>query len=462
MTRKILMLTSMACLFSIHAVYAQKKVYSLQEVLQKTLSQYPSLASKQDIIEQQRYRKELVKTEQLPEVSVQGQQSYGSYQSVPGSFFPLPGIYNTSGNNKNIVGQATSTSNLYASAVMQWNFIQFGRIKTKLAVADAAIQLSTTALSEEQLHLQTAAVQEYFNVLQSSALLATAKADVKRLGNLLDLSQTQADAGLRPGADTLLVKSNFLQAKGAINEQQAILETAMLQLAAMMDEDANAFAVDTTMYNRVDASKEILSADSLEGHPYLQYLKAGITYANASLKEVKRQPYPSIGLLAGAGIRGSGINSTGKVDNNLAAPWTNNSSSYLAGIGVTWNLSSLYQNKVKQKIAARAIEAAKADYEEGDLQLKTAYAAAVSRWTQQKERVLDAKIALQSSQQAYDLYTVRYESGLINLIELLQLQKTLQDAETNYVKAIGAYWNELISQSESIGNMSILLSQINP
>jgi outer membrane protein TolC len=73
-------------------------------------------------------------------------------------------------------------------------------------VADAAIQLSNTALSQEQLQLQIAAAQQYFDVLQRTDFLSTAKADVQRLQDLFELSKAQANAGLRPGADTLLVK----------------------------------------------------------------------------------------------------------------------------------------------------------------------------------------------------------------------------------------------------------------
>ena len=113
-------------------------------------------------------------------------------------------------------------------------------------------------------------------------------------------------------------------------------------------------------------------------------------------------------------------------------------------------------------MAEKEIQSAKADYEEANLQLKTSYSTAVSRWKQQRARLIDAHTALEASQQAYDLYVIRYENGLINLIELLQLQKTLQDAEINYVTATGAYWDELINQSESAGNLSLLLSQINP
>jgi outer membrane protein TolC len=441
---------------------AQKKVYSLQEVLQKTVQQYPSVSARKYEIERQELRKDLVKKEQLPDVNFQAQQSYGSYQGVSGSFFPLAGIYNTSGNNKGLNGQAASVSNAYTSAVLRWDFLQFGRIKTQLNVADAAIRLSTSALSQEELRLQSIAAQQYFNVLQSTAFLSTAKADVQRLKDLFELSKAQADAGLRPGADTLLIKSNYFQIRGQVNQQQALLETAKLQLASLIGEDTTSFSIDTSVYNANSIAFDLPLNDSLSNHPYLQLLKANIQYANASLAAVKRQPYPSVGLLAGAGLRGSGINNLGEANSGFAEPWKNNTAGYLVGVGITWNLSSLYQNKTRQKIADKEIQAAKANYEDANLQIKTSYAAAISRWRQQREKVIDAQTALHASQQAYDLYVTRYESGLINLIDLLQLQKTLQDAENNYVTATAAYWNELINQSENTGSLSLLLSQINP
>jgi outer membrane protein TolC len=460
MNNKIIAVVTVAGLLISPFIYSQKKIYSLEQVWQKTLHQYPSIFSKKYDIELQELNKDLIKKERLPEVNFQGQQSYGSYQGVSGASFPLSGIYNTSG-SKALNGQPQSISNLYGSAVLQWNFLQFGRIKSKLNVADAVIKLSNADLSKEQLRLQSAAAQQYFNALQSAAFLTTSKADVKRLQDLFELSKAQADAGLRPGADTLLIKSNYFQIKGQVNDQQALFETAMLQLAALIDEDAKSFTIDTSIYNPNKVTDALPPADSINEHPYLQFLNANILYSNAKLEAVKHQPYPSVGLLAGAGIRGSGINSSGMVNKNFLEPWKNNTGSYLVGIGVTWNLSSLYENKVKQKIAEKEIQSAKSDYDEANLQLKTSYAAAVSRWKQQREKVTDARTALHASQQAYDLYVTRYESGLISLIELLQLQKTLQDAENNYVRATGTYWNELISQSESIGNMSLLLSQIN-
>lgn len=462
MRYKIFVSVILGCLIVSHDVHAQKKIYSLAEIWQKTVEQYPSLSSKKLQLERQQLNKELVKKERLPEVNIQSQQSYGSYQSVPGASFPLAGIYNVSGSNKAQNEQPASIGNAYTSAVLQWNFLQFGKIKSKLKVADAAIDISSAAFTQEAFQLQVSAAQQYFAVLQSAALLSVSKADVTRLKDLFELSKAQAGAGLRPGADTLLIKSNYYQVKGLVNEQQAKLETAMLQLAALIGEDVNSFTIDTSLYTINNPEKNLPSSDSLGNHPYLQYLKANITYASASLDAVKRLPYPSAGLLAGTGTRGSGIDKNGMADNSFSVPWKNNTTGYLIGVGVTWNLSSLYQNKVKQKIAEKEIASANANYEEASLQMKTSYNAAVSRWQQQKEKVSDSRIALDASQQAYELYVTRYESGLINLIELLQLQKTLQDAENIYVKAKGDYWDEIINQSASIGNLSFLSDQLKP
>ena len=460
MNHKTIAAITVAGLLLSQSLYAQKKVYSLEQVWQKTLAQYPSLSSKKYDIEREELNKKVVKKEWLPEVNFQGQQSYGSFQGVSGSFFPLPGNYNTSGVTKNFNDQDKNIFNLYASTVLQWNFLQFGRIKSKVNVADAAIQVRNTALSQEQLQLQIAAAQQYFDVLQRTAFLSTAKADVKRLQDLLELSKAQANAGLRPGADTLLVKSNYFQIKGQANDQKALLQTAMIRLSALIGEEANSFTVDNSFYDSSNIASQVPFKDSISEHPYLQFLKANTLYANAKLNAVKHEPYPSVGLLAGTGIKGSGINPSGLADNNFSEPWKNPTGSYLVGIGITWKLSSLFENKVKQKMAEKEIEAVKANYDEGKLQLESSYNAAVSRWKQQREKVIDARIALDASHQAYDLYVTRYENGLINLIELLQLQKTLQDAENNYLKAKGAYWNELINQSESAGSLQLLLSQI--
>ncbi|MBN8717987.1 Outer membrane protein TolC [Hydrobacter penzbergensis] len=441
-------------------VFAQKRTYTLQKVWQKTLQQYPSLTSKKQLIEEQELKKELIKQQFLPEINIQAQQSYGSVQNVPGSFFPLPGIYTISGSNKPIL-EKTAGSNLYASAVLQWNFMQFGREQKKLDVADAAIRLSTNALKQEEWQMLSAVTRIYFAALSSKAALEIVAADTKRLAELFSLIQSQASAGLRPGADTLLLKSALLQSIAKEHEQQAILKTQLIQLSSFIGENIPFSDLDTSVYYRFQQTV-IGTGEALQNHPYLQVLNERIRFAEAEKEAIKAERYPSVGLLAGVGLKGSGIQTDGSVNKGIAAPWNNASGNYLVGVGLTWGFSSLYQNKTKRAIAERVIASAKADRDAVKIQLNAQYASALAGWDEQRQKLAAANASFNASKEAYELYEVRYQSGLISLIELLQLQKNLQDAESNYVAAVYGYWNELIQQSEALGNLSLLLTAIQP
>lgn len=348
-----------------------------------------------------------------------------------------------------------------ASALLQWDFLQFGRVQKKLQVADAAIGLSQSALSQEEFRLQTGGTRHYFDVLHHSARLSVLRSDADRLASLLDLLNAQAAAGLRPGADTLLIKSAFLQAKNKITDRQNLLQASLLQLAALIGEEGNALAVDTTVFFRLTSGK-LPGEASIAQHPYLRYLDAVIEHSKAKVDVLRKEPYPSLGLLAGVGIKGSGIEPSGTVNKSLAAPWNNNTGSYLVGIGVAWKFSSLYKNKTRKHMAEREVASVKADREAARLQLQALYTAALVAYRQQVTNVQEARLALEAAQAAYELYSVRYESGLIDLIELLQLQKDLQGAESNYVAAVYSYWNELLAQSEALGQPSIILTAIQP
>jgi len=437
--------------------FAQKKTYSLEDVWQKTLQQYPLLTAKKERISEQEMRKELIKKQFLPEVNIQSQQSYGSFKSVPGSFFPLPGIYTAGGNNKTITNEVGTY--LYSSAVLQWNFIQFGRLRKNLDIADASIQLSTQSLKLEEWRLLSVATRSYFSALSSAAFLKIAREDVKRLSDLFSLLQSQSNAGLRPGADTFLIKSALLQSKTKLHEQQAVLKSSVLQLSALIGEDVSPADLDTSIYYRFNQNA-ITMGDELKHHPYLQLINAQIHYNEVEREAIKKQVYPFIGLLAGVGIKGSALKNDVNVNRNFYSPWSNTSGNYLAGIGLTWNFSSLYQNKTKNSIAGHGIASVKAERDAVQRQLEMQYASAIAAWKEQQQKLADAAASLLSSKQAYELYEVRYQSGLINLIELLQLQKNLQDAESIYAAAISSYWNELINQAENLGNLSLLLVAI--
>jgi outer membrane protein len=460
MMKKIIVPAMVFLLLNTPTVFAQTKTYSLNDVWQKVLQNYPSLKAKKDAIEGQKFRKDLVKEGFLPDITVQAQQSYGSNQNIPGSFFPLPGMYTTSGSNK-ASADNTAGANIHSSALLQWNFMQFGRRQKKLAAADAAIRVSNTLLKQEEWDLLSNTSRFYFSALATHAALNAARADTRRLAELLELLQSQANAGLRPGADTLLLKSSLLQSKAKEYDFVATFKKTMLQLGALMGDANSDFSIDTSVFSRFQPTS-VSTKGALQDHPYMQLMSARIQAAEADKEVVKKEIYPSVGLLAGLGVKGSGMNTDGTINKGLTGSWQNASGTYLAGIGLTWNLASLYQNKTKRAVADRVIAVAKSEKEAMQIQLQAQYASALAGWNEQRQKLLATQSSLNASREAYELYEVRYQSGLLNLIELLQLQKNLQEAESNYVTAVSTYWNELLNQAETLGDPSLILTVIKP
>jgi outer membrane protein len=460
MMKKIIVPAMGFLLLNTTAVFAQSKTYSLQDVWQKVLQHYPSLSARKEAIEVQELKKELIKEGFLPDITIQAQQSYGSIQNIPGSFFPLPGMYTTSGSNK-VTTHNAAGANIYSSALLQWNFMQFGREQKKLAAADAAIRVSNSLLKQEEWDLLSNASRFYFSALAAHAALNVARADTRRLAALFELLQSQANAGLRPGADTLLLKSSLLQSKAKEHDYGATFKRSLIQLGALMGDGYADFSIDTTIFNRFQPTS-VGSKDVPQEHPYLQLMSARIQAAEAEKEVVKKEVYPSVGLLAGFGVKGSGINADGTINKGLPGSWQNASGTSLAGIGLTWNFASLYQNKTKRAVADRVIAAAKSEKETVQIQLQAQYASALAEWDEQRQKLLSTRASLNASKEAYELYEVRYQSGLLNLIELLQLQKNLQEAESNYVTAVSTYWTELLNQSETLGDPSLILTVIKP
>jgi outer membrane protein len=462
MTKKLILLATAACLLQLNLLFGQQtKIYLLRDVWQKTLQSYPSLVAKNARIEEQQLRKDLVKKQFLPGVVVQSQQSYGSVQNMPGSFFPLPGTYTAGSNASKSLFTNGGSATSYSSAVLQWNFLQFGRERKRLHAANTAIAVSIGNLKQEEWELLSDVTQLYFNTLEIMALLEIARSDSRRLAELFNLLQSQVDAGLHPGADTLLLKSSLLSSIAKEHDYQSVLKAKLEQMAALIGEPGADFLPDTSTYYRFKETA-VEAGDALQHHPYLQVLNARVGNAEAGKEVVKSEWYPTVGLLAGAGVKGSGIQADGTISNSVLAPWSNATANYLVGIGLTWNFSSLYENKNKQAIADRLISSATADRDAAQLQLTAGYAAALAGWDERRQGLEASRASLDAARGAYALYEVRYQSGLINLIELLQLQKNLQDAEGGYINAINAYWNQQVNQAASLGDPTLILTAIEP
>lgn len=451
-------LAGIMILFSGLPSFAQKEQsIPLSKAWQLAFDSYPGLSQKKAQISQTQYQKELAESDRLPQAQLQVQNSVGTYAGNTGALFPLPGIFNVSG-ARSVTGSSATSANFYGSAVADINLIGFGKINNAIKAADYRVQEAQSSFDAYHLALQAKVTHQYFDMLYNNANLLWANKNVKRVQQIMDIAKSLADAGLKPGADTSLAASSFLQIlaerdgwSGRLNASKiAFTETVPIPTLAITLPDQAYLQV-----NRTIAVNDSVNAS----HPYLQVIQKQANVSMAQKKAAASQAFPTLSLIAGYGNRGSGIAPDGSVSGNYAAGFSNMSTNYLVGLGLTWNLTGIYTSNIQKKRLEQRVQESRFGYALESHQLNTRLGSTRSRIAEQYNQVAHNAGAVSKADQAYDLYLSRYQSGLISLTELLQIQSLLQQAEKNNIEAHGQLWDQLTLQAELTGDFTNLSNQ---
>ncbi|MET4140763.1 TolC family protein [Pedobacter sp. UYP1] len=437
------------------STYAQQPTgLTLTHAWEIAYQNYSGLLAKNAMLEESQYAQKEIQSRSLPQIQLQLQNSYGTFAGSNGAFFPVPGVFNVNGTQ---AGQEnTTTSNTFGSFLMDWKFFEFGKQRKTIAAAGYKVQEAKSDYDAAKLALQVKVTSLYVGILYANSNLGWADQQVKRVKEILDLTVSLADAGLKPGADTALAASSYLLAKASKNEWTGKYNAGKINFSEVVPLAEIKLPQQSFMrYQALQVSSDSVSLH----HPYLQVLDKQVKYNEAQDELSSRKTLPSFSLLGGLSARGSGIAADGKVNRDLSAGYANSARNYLVGVGLTWNLSNIYTGVLEKRRTAQVVQASKFSYDLQKLQMNNALQAVNSRIRQQLKQVAHTRLALEKAQEAYNLYLSRYESGLINLTELLQIQSLLQQVEKNAIEVQQEFWSLLIKKAELSGDFSALSSQ---
>lgn len=388
-----------------------------------------------------------------PQVLLQYQQAYSSVNGVSGAFYPFPGMFNISG-SASLTG-SSGTFNQYASSTVNWDIIRFGRRNLDKQIGKTNVDFQKVDALNFSNIVQKKLSERYISFLYYQITSDWHQEHLARYKDILDVTKGLALNGIVPLADTLLassaykkVESGLYQVDGQLQGMQYLIEeltgTAIVKPASEQLE--NFFQVvykDTAKFNL----HPILAMKELETKNYgLHAEKQG------------KERLPKIMALGGLSSRSSGVDASGHVSGAYDDMYSRSAQNYFVGVGATWNLHQLFNAKTKQK-----------KFESKQAVTRDEYAV-MEEEIEQQIRNLDVQLrqALRAigesdrskafALEAYEMYKVRYESGLINLAELLQVQDILLQTEKQHLDAYLRYWTVLIEQSYQQADFNLLTS----
>lgn len=433
-------------------VFAQNQNLTLRQSYESAIEKYPGVAVKEAEIKHAKYQAKRIKSNRLPQTSLQIQNTYGTFESSSGAFFPLPGMFNVNGNN---TSQTATTFNAYGSLVSEWEFFSFGKFNNENKAAALKVKEAESDLSLYQLSLKSTVSRLFFNVIYNEVKLEWAERSAERANEILNLSIGLANAGLKPGADTSLASSSFLQIQSDQNLWRGRFKASKFQLHEFTGLNTQEAPLLSNQFLNLHLRYSSSHLSTTDNHPTLIKINDQIDYQNALHKAKQSSIFPSLSLLGGVSGRGSGANSEA-VSTKWLDGYSNGKTNYLVGLGLRWNITGILDTKIEQKKIQQNRNIAQLHYQQQELNLNASIQATKAQLNEQEKQIKKTQKGVEKADEAYKLYRTRYESGLINLTDLLQIQLLLQQAEDKHIDAFRSFWEQVIVQAETSGDFTLL------
>lgn len=441
-------------------LYAQQqKEHTLGSLWPKVEENYPGVGAKISAIDAAKLHERAVKSGMLPQVKAQAQNTYGTYEGSAGGFFSQPGFFNVSGAT-NALNGSTMAANSFASATFDWELFSFGRLRKE---NEAASALSNKTVSDKDaylLNLKKIVSERYITLLYNDAKLNWTEKNAGRLDDIRKITSGLSAAGLRPAADSLLASSSYVQAMGEHDKWNGFRNASFIKVLELYGSTTIYYAASAKRFT--NPSEHYLNGENTisPSHPILDALDKQSQYYTFSGEAQKRSSLPSLHLLGGYAYRGTGINPNGSVSATWKDGFKNTTNNFLAGIGITWNITALHTNRLKGEELFKEAESTKMLHTQYEQAMQADLSASRVKIFQQYEQLQKTRLAVKQSQAAYDMYLARYKSGLIALSELLQIRTLLEQAENNHIEASRDYWMLLAYEAELTANFDFLFNNL--
>lgn len=442
-------------------VQAQERpALTLGSLWQKVEHNYPGLQAQNALVASTASQKQAVKSQALPQLKFQAQNSYGTFEGSNGAFFPQPGFFNVSG-NPNLLEGSDQTFNTFGSAVVEWEVFAFGKQAQENKAATAQYNQSLAQKDIYEVELKKELAYRHIKNLYATANYEWMRKNAIRLKNIEGITSSLALSGLKPEADNLLAHASYLQAAGQQSFWTGTKQAAHISLVELVGESLapiDSIAVQHFLTPALQHDSTLEATTDSE-HPVLQQYKQQASYFEHSSKSIARASLPSVKLLGGYALRGTGIQ-TETVSDKWKDGFSNSVDNYLVGIGLTWNFSSLVTNQHKKRALNKQAENADKKYTAYEQALHANIEASQIQIQEQSQQLTQSYQAVEQATQAYTMYMARYKSGLITLTELLQIQQLLEQAEKTHIEATQHYWLQLVTAATLTANFDFLFTNL--
>lgn len=453
-----------ALLFSDIAADAQTTL-NMKDAISTAITNYGTIKAKANYVNSTKQTVELSRREYLPNFSLSAQQDYGTINGQNG---PLSGLGGLSAASS---GPALGQQNWNAAfgalylANVNWDFFTFGRIREKINVSKSTLKRDENDLGQEIFQHEIRVSAAYLNLLAAQRLTKSQQKNLERATTFKNNAVARAKNGLIAGVDSTLAVAEVSNAKIALTNAIDLQQEQANKLGILLGITATDFKLDTASLNHVPQA--ILLEDTTANfseHPILKYYKNRVQLSDQQVNYYKKLYYPTFSLIGIMQGRGSGFSSNYISDQNdftknYADGVNPTRGNYLVGVGVTWNLSTLFKNSPQVRAQRYTSMGLQNEYELVDQQLHAQLALSEKKIKTAMDNYNEAPLQVKAAAEAYLQKSTLYKNGLTTLVDLTQALYTLNRAETDRDIAYTNVWQALLLKSSAMGNYNLFINE---
>jgi multidrug efflux system outer membrane protein len=267
--------------------------------------------------------------------------------------------------------------------------------------------------------------QAYFALRSLDAQIAVLENSIRVRRDSLDIAKARLDAGLASELDVYQAQgalSDALVQRRDAERSRALIEHQLAQLSGRLDlklAPGDVFALPL-----VPVPPAGLPSTLLDRRPDIRQAEENLVAANAQIGIARAALFPTVSLTAGAGVQ------SGELDTLL----TSGARIWSLGFGLALPIFDAGRREARVDQARARREQAVAGYQRAIESGFREVADALVNVQQTGASEAELRERLQAARNALELSTLRYQSGYSPYLEVLDAQRTANDAELAFVR----------------------------
>ncbi len=361
---------------------------------------------------------------------------------------PTGALLSSAGNIRLPGGAGISIPNPYnqyqLGADASWEIDLFGRVRRSVEAAEASLQVSVEDQRAVRVALLADVAQNYLALRGAQARLGVTKDNLATIEELLELAQQRRAAGLTTHIDVANALAQASQTRAELPAIEQQITLSINQLSELLAREPEALRAELAAAAPIPpAPPQVpigVPADLARRRPDIREAEASLHAATAQIGVAVADLFPRLTLTAGGGFQSE---STGNL-----VDWASRFGSLGPGLTLPvfdrgrWQSVSLSNVRSQQAALAYQRTVLNALHEVED-------AVAAYDADQQRRTWLEAAVA--ENADALALSRQRYESGVASFIDVLNVERSLQQNQAALIDTQTAIATDLVRLYRALG-----------